>query len=745
MSLPDLMFIFRNQNKREVSVVDCKESTVEDETLSDYEIEFDNENYRKSSVILNPKLEKDYPEPDTCVNKTEVDQENVSCYYSASHTDNLSTDEHDSLRDGKGLTTLTKGSHKSDSGTDLSENIQVDDLDVHWQKYWSQNGEKLIWESWIAKYSAYINPNYLNYGKNSEISQEDPGSSHSDPTKPSRFSFEDKDVRNLTEVPDNKISKVPLLTRFLSTSDEKISADVSEGWNPLSPVSLDCETEAERLLSSRCGSQTSSRSHRTVDSMTNVTRITASSLDFVNSSSSDSISTVSSVPSSENSEHSEEDYQNQWNDLWREHYEKEYLFQYNQFISQQKELRDKGSDSETVVTLGDLIEGLKMAEADDNHQVESSVMHAMGLPTSFGNGQRAWNQGKSTADPAFAMNTKLPSFESGRQKIKAAMDLFMVEFSEDSVSYVSGDVEYRMKHIRHQNKHLKFSREPKHVYFDEEGNAISDKDEPEGGTAWDETNEVILSALSDNSEDDKSDGESPSRIDDAIVSEPLKRKRKKKKKKIAYPPEMKADHRIRKYWFRRFSLFSRFDEGIKLDEESWYSVTPEKVAKHAAERCACDVIVDAFCGAGGNSIQFAFTCKRVIAIDIDPKKIELAKNNAAVYGVVDKIEFIVGDFLQLAEGLKADAVFLSPPWGGPAYLKQQQYDLDTMLQPVSFSQLFCAATSISRDVAAFLPKNSNTFTLVQCAGSGGKVEIEQDFVNNKQISITAYYNGLIRE
>ena len=44
--------------------------------------------------------------------------------------------------------------------------------------------------------------------------------------------------------------------------------------------------------------------------------------------------------------------------------------------------------------------------------------------------------------------------------------------------------------------------------------------------------------------------------------------------------------------------------------ESWFSVTPEKIAQHTAERCRCDVVVDAFCGAGGNSIQFAFTCER---------------------------------------------------------------------------------------------------------------------------------------
>ncbi|CAI7828672.1 unnamed protein product [Closterium sp. NIES-54] len=31
----------------------------------------------------------------------------------------------------------------------------------------------------------------------------------------------------------------------------------------------------------------------------------------------------------------------------------------------------------------------------------------------------------------------------------------------------------------------------------------------------------------------------------------------------------------------------------------------------------------------------------------------------------------------------ADVVFLSPPWGGPEYLDQSEYDIWTMLQPVS--------------------------------------------------------------
>ena len=53
-------------------------------------------------------------------------------------------------------------------------------------------------------------------------------------------------------------------------------------------------------------------------------------------------------------------------------------------------------------------------------------------------------------------------------------------------------------------------------------------------------------------------------------------------------------------------------------------------------------------GVGGNAINFAFSCERVIAIDIDPAKIELALHN----GVEDRIEFIVGDFFQVMDRFK---------------------------------------------------------------------------------------------
>jgi trimethylguanosine synthase len=52
----------------------------------------------------------------------------------------------------------------------------------------------------------------------------------------------------------------------------------------------------------------------------------------------------------------------------------------------------------------------------------------------------------------------------------------------------------------------------------------------------------------------------------------------------------------------------------------------------------------------------------VIAIDIDAARISIAKHNAKIYGVEERIEFIVGDAVDILPHLKVDVIFLSPPW-----------------------------------------------------------------------------------
>ncbi|GMI96731.1 hypothetical protein HRI_003342400 [Hibiscus trionum] len=199
---------------------------------------------------------------------------------------------------------------------------------------------------------------------------------------------------------------------------------------------------------------------------------------------------------------------------------------------------------------------------------------------------------------------------------------------------------------------------------------------------------------------------------------------------------------IGKYWCQRYLLFSRFDDGIKMDEEGWFSVTPERIARHHASRCGSGIVVDSFTGVGGNAIQLAQRSAHVIAIDIDPKKIDYAYHNAAVYGVNDHIEFVIGDFFTLAPKLKADTVFLSPPWGGPDYAKVEVYDLKTMLRPHDGYFLFNVAKKIGCRIVMFLPRNVDLNQLAEMALSAQppwSLEVEKNFLNGKLKGITAYF------
>ncbi|KAA3476460.1 trimethylguanosine synthase-like isoform X1 [Gossypium australe] len=236
----------------------------------------------------------------------------------------------------------------------------------------------------------------------------------------------------------------------------------------------------------------------------------------------------------------------------------------------------------------------------------------------------------------------------------------------------------------------------------------------------------------------------------AVTRKGKKKARKRSQRKLSRDDEelqfqgMSKEHSaiIGKYWCQRYLLFSRFDDGIKMDEEGWFSVTPESIARHHASRCGSGIVVDSFTGVGGNAIQLAQRSAHVIAIDIDPKKIHYAYQNATVYGVNDQIDFVTGDFFTLAPKLKADTVFLSPPWGGPDYAKVEIYDLKTMLRPHDGYFLFNVAKKISCRIVMFLPRNVDLNQLAELSLSAQppwSLEVEKNFLNGKLKGITAYF------
>ncbi|XP_045767037.1 trimethylguanosine synthase isoform X1 [Maniola jurtina] len=386
----------------------------------------------------------------------------------------------------------------------------------------------------------------------------------------------------------------------------------------------------------------------------------------------------------------------------------------------------------------------------------------------------------------FSCSHEMDEEEIASEKIKSTFQI--MGFSFDSTQLPKGQTVYRKRFTRlrpPRNRKLGVSKK---TYFDDEGNACIDESQEsqDDGAMLTDDDENAPQTLSDSEKnnlensknttnEEKEANESTNIIDESLehdansdehVSDPLdskneenadevtentsqikRRRRQKRYSKVEenydtsdMPPELLDDPKMYKYWKKRHSLFHRFDEGIKLDRESWFSVTPENVARHIATKYVYDVVIDAFCGAGGNTIQFAQTSKKVIAIDIDPVKIELAQHNAAVYGVADKIQFIVGDFFELAPMLTADMVFLSPPWGGPKYSEHSEYDIETMLEPKPASELMRVAREINSNVSLYLPRNTRTDQVLSLAKeASSSVEIEQSYLDRRFVAITAYF------
>lgn len=101
--------------------------------------------------------------------------------------------------------------------------------------------------------------------------------------------------------------------------------------------------------------------------------------------------------------------------------------------------------------------------------------------------------------------------------------------------------------------------------------------------------------------------------------------------------------------------------GVRLDDGSRIYLTPEALALALARPYAGRRVVDATCGAGGNAIGFARAGCEVVAVDRNARMLELARHNARIYGVVDRIRFVHGRAETL--DLKGDVLFLDPPWG----------------------------------------------------------------------------------
>ena len=132
-----------------------------------------------------------------------------------------------------------------------------------------------------------------------------------------------------------------------------------------------------------------------------------------------------------------------------------------------------------------------------------------------------------------------------------------------------------------------------------------------------------------------------------------------------------------------------------------------------AKNCS---VIDGFCGSGGNVIQFSKYCSKVYAIDIDPKKIEICKNNCKIYNCQNNIYFIEYDFLKIEQyqpiKVMADYIFLSPPWGGISYKNSDIYSIKASMNP-DISEIIKVSLRIVKYIMFYVPR---TLTLEELFG-----------------------------
>jgi len=119
---------------------------------------------------------------------------------------------------------------------------------------------------------------------------------------------------------------------------------------------------------------------------------------------------------------------------------------------------------------------------------------------------------------------------------------------------------------------------------------------------------------------------------------------------------------------RRRRLFSRWEEGVLVDEEGLYSATPEALADRLVQGLS-GVVIDGTCGVGAITLALARRQEvtQIIAVDLHAGRLELARHNLRLYGLGSKVRLVCADAREVIAHSPADGLVLDPPWGGPGY------------------------------------------------------------------------------
>lgn len=178
------------------------------------------------------------------------------------------------------------------------------------------------------------------------------------------------------------------------------------------------------------------------------------------------------------------------------------------------------------------------------------------------------------------------------------------------------------------------------------------------------------------------------------------------------------------------------EKNFKFDEYGLYAITPHLYSRPIVSRIKGTHVVDASCSIGGMTIALALAGKMVTAIELDRKRLDLARQNAEIAGVSDRITFVEGNSLEILPDLAADAVFFDGQWAGPEQGSGRAFGLEHFL-PDGRSFLN-VAFRVTDEVAIRIPPH---FRFSDLDSFGRKFTIEPTQIDERIRGYSVYFRG----
>lgn len=186
----------------------------------------------------------------------------------------------------------------------------------------------------------------------------------------------------------------------------------------------------------------------------------------------------------------------------------------------------------------------------------------------------------------------------------------------------------------------------------------------------------------------------------------------------------------------------KFGNDFVVSEATYVMGIHHLIAEKIAERFKDHKrVLDACAGAGFMGIAFAKYVPEVVAVDINPEHLKMAKQNAKIAGVQQKIKFVLGDVSsdEVLDSIgEIDGVNLDMDWAIGKDKKVHVTRLSEMQPPADF--LFGKISKKTPNISIRLPRELNLEELKKLP----ECELEEIYLDGDFKFYMAYFGNLLK-